>query len=314
MASSSDILSAMDKEQNIISEKMLDVGDSHTLYVQEWGNPNAEVKVIFLHGGPGGQFKDRYKSAFNPKTQHVIFFDQRGGGRSLPYGSIEDNTTSELIADISKIADVFNMDKFILHGSSWGSTLALAYTIAEPERVQALVIGGIFTGSKTESGWIEEGGFKPFFPDVWDAYLDRTPVEHRNNPSKYHFDKVINGTAEERKLSGYAYDCMESGVIQLDDRQVVDDFEEYDPSGIRIEMHYIANGCFLPDRHIMDNAHKIKVPVYIVQGRYDMVCPPHTAYELSSKIPNSRLYWTLSGHKHEHEAENIFRSIFASFS
>jgi len=291
---------------------MLDVGDGHTLFIQEWGNSEASVPIIFLHGGPGSQVKDKHKRPFNPKTHRVIFFDQRGCGKSTPYGSLEHNTTSELIADISKIADTFNAKTFILNGSSWGSTLALAYALAHPERVHALVIGGIFTGSKAEADWIDKGQFKTFFPDVWQAYLDKTPPEHQSNPSKYHFDKAIHGTPKEQKLSGYAYDCLESGVIQLDDRQEPESFEEYDPAGIRIEMQYLTNGCFLSDRNILDNAHKLTMPVHIVQGRYDMVCPPHTAYELHNKLSNSQLYWTLGGHKHEHEAENIFRSIFAS--
>jgi len=304
----------MHTDPYVIHEKMLDVGDGHTLYIQEWGNPEVSVPVIFLHGGPGSHVKDKHKWTFNPKTQRVIFFDQRGCGKSTPYGSLKDNTTDTLIGDISKIADVFNAKTFILHGSSWGSTLALAYALAQPERVRALVIGGIFTGSKAESDWIDKGQFRTFFPDVWQAYLDRTPAEHHSNPSKYHFDKVLHGTTKEQKLSGYAYDCLESGVIHLDDRQEPEDFAEYDPAGIRIEVHYLANGCFLPDRHILNTAHKLHMPVYVVQGRYDMVCPPHTAYELCSKLSNSQLYWTLSGHKHEHESENIFRSIFASLA
>lgn len=304
----------MNKDQYTIREEMLEVGDGHVLYVHEWGNSAVPVPVIFLHGGPGGQVKDKHKGAFDPATQRVIFFDQRGCGKSTPYGSLENNTTRNLIKDISKLADTFNAKTFVLHGSSWGSTLALAYAIAHPQRVRALVIGGVFTGSTAESDWIDKGKFKPFFPDVWQDYLKKTPVEHHDDPSKYHFDKALNGTAEEQKLSGYTYDCLEAGVIQIDDRSHPEDFETYDPGGIRLEIHYLANGCFLPDRHILNNADKLTMPVYIVQGRYDMVCPGHTAYELHGSLPHSTLYWTLSGHKHEHEGENIFRSIFASLS
>jgi proline iminopeptidase len=302
----------MNKDQYVLSEKMLDVGDGHTLYTQEWGSADASTPIIFLHGGPGSQVKDKHKGAFDPKTQRVIFFDQRGCGKSTPYGSLENNTTDKLIADITKIADTFSAKNFVLRGSSWGSTLALAYALAHHERVSALVIGGVFTGSKAESDWTDKGQFKTFFPDIWQAYLDKTPPEYHSDPSKYHFDKVVNGTHEEQKLSGYAYDCLEKGVIQLNGRYEAEVFEQYDPAGIRLEMHYLSNGCFLPDRHILNNAHKLTMPVYIVQGRYDMVCPPHNAYELHAKLNNSKLYWTLSGHKHEHEDENIFRSIFAS--
>lgn len=302
----------MNNDQYVISEKMLDVGDGHTLYIQEWGNPEAAVPVIFLHGGPGSQVRDKYKSTFNPKVQRVLFFDQRGCGKSTPYGSLESNTTDKLIEDISTIADNFNVSTFTIRGSSWGSTLALAYALAHPERVHALVIGGIFTCSETESSWVDSGQFKTFFPDVWQAYLDKTPPEYHDNPSKYHFDKALNGTPEEQKLSGYAYACLESSIIQLDDRAAPESFEEYDPAGIRIEIQYLANGGFMPDRYILDNAHKLTMPVYIVQGRYDMVCPPRTAYELHANLTNSQLYWTLSGHKHEHEDENTLKSIFAS--
>lgn len=302
----------MNKDRYVISEKMLDVGEGHTLYILEWGNAEVPVPIIFLHGGPGSQVKDKHKTAFDPTTQRVIFFDQRGCGNSVPYGSLENNTTDRLIEDITKIADAFGAKTFALHGSSWGSALSLAYALKYPERVTALVIGGIFTGSKAEASWLDKGQFKTFFPDVWQAYLDRTPAEHHTDPSAYHFDKVMHGTVEEQKLSGYAYDCLESGVIKLDDRFEAEAIEDYDPAGIRIEMYYLSNGCFLPDGYILKNAHTLTMPVYIVQGRYDMVCPPYTAYELHAKLQNSKLYWTLSGHKHEHEGENIFRSIFAS--
>ncbi|MGV9001653.1 MAG: alpha/beta fold hydrolase [Candidatus Saccharimonadaceae bacterium] len=292
-------------------EFMFDVGDGHTLYVQDWGNKDAAVPTIFLHGGPGSQVKDRYKAAFNPKTQRVIFYDQRGCGQSSPAGSLENNTTQALIGDISKIADKLSISRFSLHGSSWGSTLSLAYAIAQPERVANLVIGGVFTGSKAETDWLDKGHFKTFYPDVWDAYVKRTPEEYQTNPSEYHFDKIINGTPEEQKLSGYAYACLESGVIQLDDRFTADDFETYDPAGIKIEMYYLSNGCFMPDRYILENTDKLTMPVYIVQGRYDMVCPPTTAYELHNKLANSKLCWTLSGHKVEHEGQNIFKTILS---
>lgn len=234
-----------------------------------------------------------------------------GAGQSTPFGSLENNTTQDLISDISKIADKLNIATFNLHGTSWGSVLALAYAIAHPERVATLVIGGVFTGSKAEADWIDQGHFKSFYPDVWQDYLERTPNEHQADPSAYHFDKVIHGTPEEQELSGYAYDCLESGVIQLDDRFTADDFTEYDPSKIRIEMYYLSNGSFMPDRYILDNADKLTMPVYIVQGRYDMVCPPTTAHELHNKLPNSRIYWTLSGHRVEHEGQNVFKTILA---
>jgi proline iminopeptidase len=202
--------------------------------------------------------------------------------------------------------------QFVLHGTSWGSTLALAYALANPGRVGALVIGGVFTGSKVETDWIDSGMFKTFYPDAWQRYLDATPQEHRVDPSAYHHHQAIHGSAEQQKASAFAYGSMESSVARLDDRFTTDDFALYDPAGSRIEMHYLQNLCFMPDQYLLDNLHRLSIPIHIVQGRYDMVCPPTTAYEVSQKAPHVTLYWTLGGHAVEHESENIFRAIFAS--
>jgi proline iminopeptidase len=264
-----------------------------------------------LHGGPGSGCKDKHKLTFDPHTQRVIFFDQRGSGQSQPTGSLQHNTIQDLIDDITKVADRLKIGQFWLHGNSWGSTLALVYALANPHRVAGMTIGGVFTGSKSEIDWIDKGQFQTVFPDVWEAYLERTPSEHHQNPSAYHFDKVLNGTAKQQKLSGYAYDMLESGVVNLDDRPQPTDFDDYDPSSIRIEMYYLANGCFMEEGYILKNAHKLTMPVFIVQGRYDMVCPPITAYRLHKAIANSQLFWAQSGHALGHEAHNLFRSILA---
>lgn len=290
----------------------LDTGDGHVLYVEDWGNRDAAHPIIFLHGGPGGGIKDKHKRTFDPGVNRVIFFDQRGCGRSTPYGSLDHNTTDDLVDDITRIADRFGLKQFVLHGSSWGSALALIYALRHPERVESLVVGGVFTGSRAEMDWIDQGIFKTFRPDVWQAFLESTPAEYRDNPTKFHFDKAVNGTSKEQLTSVYAYDCLESAVATLDDRFVPEPIEEFDPIPSKIEMHYLLKDCFVPDRYVLDNAASLTMPLYIVQGRYDMVCPPVTAYELSQKAPNAKLYWTIAGHKPEHESENIFRSIFAS--
>lgn len=155
-----------------IQELMLDVGDGHTLYVQDWGSKAAHNPIIVLHGGPGSGSKDSHKRTFDPKISRVIFFDQRGSGNSIPYGSLDQNTTDTLVADISKVADTLQLDTFVLFGNSWGSTLALTYALAHPERVSALVVAGIYTDSKDETSWVDAGEFNRFYPDVWAAYLE----------------------------------------------------------------------------------------------------------------------------------------------
>jgi len=299
----------MTPDEYTIRETFLEVGDGHTLYVHDWGNSAAKTPIIFLHGGPGGSCKDRQKQVFDPTRQRVIFFDQRGSGKSLPYGSLEHNTTDEVVGDISKIADHFGIKKFILHGGSWGSALAFFYGIAHPERVQAMVLNGIWTGSKTENDWVDKGGFRTFYPDAWERYAESVPAAHRTNPSAYHFPRILGEDTEAAKASGFAYEQLEGAAISLDDRTTPEDFETYDPAGIRIEVNYLSNQCFMPDKYVFDNASKLTMPIYMVQGRQDMVCPPVTAYNLHKLLPNSELIWTISGHKAERESWNVMRTL-----
>ena len=304
----------MTPDKYTISEHFLEVGHGHTIYMQEWGNPKATTPIFFLHGGPGSATSDSHKMQFDPEVQRVIFHDQRGAGRSLPYGELEHNTTKELIADIVTLADKLKIDSFILTGGSWGACLALAFALAHPKRVKGLVLNGIFTGSQKEIDWLEEGQFRTFFPEVWERYVEATPLAHRKKPGSFHFDQAFGADPLVAKQSAYTYEQMEGGVLRLDDRQRPGSFEDYDPTGVRIEMHYLKNRCFMPDRHILDNAHKLAMPVHLVQGRYDMVCPPVTAHELQRQAPDCKLYYTISGHMNERESWNISRAILGELS
>lgn len=304
----------MTPDEHTIKEFYLDVGNDHELYVQDWGNPKAKMPIIFLHGGPGVGVKDRYRQPFDPNKQRVIFFDQRGSGKSLPYGELKHNTTNDLVDDIEKLADHLQLKKFVVTGGSWGSTLALAYGLAHPERVEALVLHGIFTGSKAEGEWISNGYFKSFFPDVWATYLKTVPKSHQSDPSAYHFKQAFSDNTDQAKASIFAYGNLEAGVMSLDDRFMPDSFETFDPASLKIEMQYIANNCFMPDRHILKNAHKLTMPVWIVQGRYDAVCSPSIAYELHNKLPDSNLIWTTSNHRPEHETIQVLKAILLQWS
>ncbi len=295
-------------------ELQIDVGDGHELYVHDWGNKDAQTVIFSLHGGPGGASRDKHKNNFDPTTQRVIFHDQRGCGRSIPYGSLDHNTTADLIEDISKIADKLGVQSFILTGSSWGSCLAFAYALAHPERVKSMVLSGIFTGSHTEIDWLDKGRFQTFYPDAWQRYLDATPQAQRSDPSAYHFERILGDDTEATKQSGFAYDSLEGAVAVLDDRFTPDDLEAYDPTGIRLEVYYMANKCFMPNRHIIDNTAKLTMPIWMVQGRYDMVCPPITAYELDQKLPDSHLIWSLSNHASSRETWNVVRTVLLQLS
>lgn len=286
-------------------EFFLDVGDGHQLYVQDWGNAHAKMPIVYLHGGPGNGCDDRDKRGFDPKSQRIIFHDQRGAGKSLPSGSLESNTTQHLVSDIERIVERLKLKKFVLVGGSWGSTLALCYGIAHPERVAGMVINGVFTATKAELVWFWDGGWRQFFPDVWQQYLEDTPPEHRQHPAAYHLKTAFGPDTAAAKRSAYAYEKMELALLKLDDHYKPGDYATYEPKVIRTEMHFDNHSFFLPESYILKHAHKLTMQITLLVGRYDMICPPQAAYELDRALPNSQLVWTINGHLRQHEAKNI---------
>lgn len=300
----------MNSDKFTIQEIFLDVGDGHQLYVQDWGNKKAKIPIIFLHGGPGAGIADKHKQRFIPEKQRIVFFDQRGSGKSLPKGSLEKNTTSESVEDIEKIARALKLEKFIITGGSWGSFLALAYALKFPSRVSSMVLSGIFTARKSEIEYLDGGGFKIFYPDLWHKYGQTVPENHRHNPSAYHYEKIFGKDKEHAKNSAYAYsEFLEGPLLSLDDRYAPDKYEEFDPDPMRVELHYLKNNCFVQEGYIFKNALKLNMPIWLVQGRYDMVCPPITAYELNKKLPNSELIWTMAGHGNDRPNYDVIRTL-----
>lgn len=299
----------MTPDEHTIQELMLEVGDGHTLYVHEWGNKGSQDVIFMLHGGPGGGSSDSYKQLFDPARHRVVFHDQRGAGRSLPYGSLEHNTTQDLVADIDRIADKLGVNRFRLVGRSWGSCLALAYAQSQPGRVSGLILGGVFTGSQREIDWLDKGMFRIFFPDAWETYVSTVPEEHRADPSAYHFERALGDDADAAAESGRAYETLAGSLMSLDDRPRSINPEGYDVASIRTEIHYMQHGCFLQERQIIDAASTLTMPVWLIQGRYDMICPPATAYDLDRLLPDSTLVWTQEGHRTGHETWNLIRTI-----
>lgn len=289
----------------------LKVGHGHELSVIDWGNKDAETPFIFLHGGPGGHIKDHHKENFDPAKHRVIFFNQRGCGESTPYGKLDHNTTEDLIEDITKIADHFNIEQFNLYGYSWGSTLALVYAIANPERVKSLVIGGVYSGQNDFNDMLAR--LKTFYPEMYDNVMQNTPKEHHKDPIKYHQHNILNGTEEEQKKSAHLINNLEYTLMNYD-LPTFEPYEDFDPVPTIIETHYIANDCFLPKNYIINNAHKITASIYIVQGRSDFICPPDYAYQLAQKLPHVQIFWADSNHHSKRELHSIFRTICALIS
>jgi proline iminopeptidase len=293
-------------------ELMLEVGGGHTLYVHDWGNVGAKMPIVHLHGGPGTGNSDRYKLRFDPTVHRVIFHDQRGTGRSLPYGSLQHNTTDELVEDIHKVAKTLKLEKFILTGGSWGSTLALMYALKYPSHVSKLIINGIFTSSKSEIDWVDQGYFRIFYPELWQEFVASTPKAHQKDPVSYHAKNILGKDEAKAKLSAMQYGKLEGSLMSLDERaQLPSDPATYDIVPMKIETYYLQNKCFLPEeRYILSNAHRLTMPTWIVQGRFDMVCPPVTAHELHQRIDDSRLIWTMSGHGNDRSTYDVMRTLY----
>lgn len=266
----------LSKDEHTIAEHQIKTTDGqHELYVQEWGNPEG-TPILFLHGGPGAGCRDKHKDVFSPKKHRVILFDQRGCGRSTPYGSLKENNTQKLIEDIELIRGKLKIDKWHLHGTSWGSTLSLIYAIAHPENIASMIIGGIWLGSKEEADWLTGGQWQTFYPDAYERFRQMSK--------------------DSKDIDFFAYSSAFIQFYRLDDRYYPLDKEKYDDKPLQIEFHYLENNMFLPKDYILDNAHKLTMPVNIVQGRYDVVTPPKYAYELHQALPESELHWTIAGH------------------
>lgn len=295
----------MNPDQYTNQEFFLDVGDGHQIYAQDWGNADTELPILFLHGGPGNGVFDKDKDKFDPLVHRVIFHDQRGAGKSLPKGVLKNNTSQHLVEDIEKLAIRLKLDKFIIVGGSWGSTLSLLYGIAHPERVAGMVIDGVYTSTQAENDWLEKGGWAEFFPEIWEKYSSTVPQEYRDNPSRYHFEQALGEDPEMAKKSSYDYMSMEIALLKLDQIYKPEPYDKFEPENGRIEIHYLANKCFIDEGFIMANSSKLTMPIYIIHGRYDMVCPPKHAYNLSKAIPNGKLIYTINGHLKQHEAKNI---------
>jgi len=292
-------------DQYTIQEFYLEVSHHHKLCVQEWGSKDQEIAIINIHGGPGGGTSNNAKNKFDPKIERVIFFDQRGSGNSLPKGKLEHNNTDELVEDIKAILDKLKLKSVILIGGSWGSTLALCYAIKYPETVKGMVLDGVFTATKEESAWSNKGGWKTFFPELWQNSIKDVPSQYKDNPGEYYAEKSNSKDKIEAKKAIYEYSSAETALVKLDPLSPSQDFENFDETSGAIELHYLRHDWFLKNNYIHKNTDKLKMPITIIQGQYDMVCPPIFAYKLDQTLPNSELIWTLNGHIKEHEAFNI---------
>lgn len=262
---------------------MMDVGDGHKVYVEQSGNPDG-VPVIVLHGGPGGGCSPAMRRYFDPKVYRIVLFDQRGCGRSKPHASVEANTTWHLVADIEKIRNSFGIDRWIVFGGSWGATLALIYAQAHPDRVRQLVLRGVFMMTQAELDWFYGGGAGQFWPETWERFQELIPEDERGDMISAYHKRLFADDSATQTIYAKAWSAWENAVATVHSSGIGGDSPaEYARAFARLENHYFTNAGFLDyDGQIMDQMAKIAhIPGVIVQGRYDMICPPRTAYRLA---------------------------------
>src|SRR3990167_1564683 len=295
----------MNRDEFTIAEHHFKTTDGlHTLYVHEWGNPHGKP-ILYVHGYPGDGCKEKNKLFFDPKKFRVIFLDQRGAGKSVPSGSIDNNTMQYLLEDIEMVRTKLKIDKWAITGESWGSTLSLCYAIKHPDRVSRLIIGAIWLGTDSEFDWLFGGGWRDFFPDLWEQLLQNTPKRYHQNPGQYHLNNVFDPKSKTSNKSLFELSNVEFSLVHMDEKKVPLNIDEFDVNGMKVEMHYLKNSCFIDNDHIIANADKLTMPINIIQGRYDMVCTPKNAYKLHQSLPNSTLTWTLDGHASSRASSDV---------
>jgi len=264
----------------------------HKLHVEECGNP-AGIPVVFLHGGPGSGCEPYHRRFFNPDKYRIILFDQRGCGRSTPHAELQGNTTQALVADIELIREKLGIEKWVVFGGSWGTTLGLVYAETHPERILGLILRGIFLCRPSEIHWFYQQGASRIFPDYWQDYLKPIPPAEHDDLLHAYYRHLTSDNEIERMAAAKAWSLWEGRCATLQPSEaVVDHFDNpfVALSLARIECHYFVNNSFLEDNQILRDAHKLRdIPGMIVHGRYDMVCPVENAWDLHQVWPQAEL-------------------------
>ncbi|HEX7313174.1 MAG TPA: prolyl aminopeptidase [Pyrinomonadaceae bacterium] len=269
----------------------LQVSPVHNIYYEQCGNPDGQP-VVFLHGGPGGGIVPDYRRYFDPASYRVVLFDQRGSGQSTPHAELEGNTTWDLVEDIEKLRAHLGVDTWHVFGGSWGSTLALAYAETHPERARSLVLRGIFLCRPKEIRWFYQEGASWLFPDVWEAYEKVIPEDERGDFMGAYYKRLTSENEATRVEAARAWSVWEGSTSKLFfDPASIEKFADpqFALAFARIECHYFMNNAFFPtDNYLIENVGRIRhIPAVIVQGRYDVVCPILSAWELHRAWPEA---------------------------
>ncbi|WP_373235602.1 prolyl aminopeptidase [Cohaesibacter celericrescens] len=272
---------------------MLDVGDGHQIYWQRAGTKGAKP-VVFLHGGPGGGLYETHRQLFNPDLYDILLFDQRGCGLSTPHAELNANTTWHLVADIERLRILMGVDKWMVFGGSWGSTLALAYAQTHPDKVSELVLRGVYMLTKAEMDWYYKFGVNQMFPEKWDRFVAPIPQIERDDLLSAYYKRLTGDDPVIQLEAAKAWSLWEGETITLlPDAHNSDQFVEdrFAIAFARIETHFFKHAGWLEEGQLLRDAGKLKgIPGAIVHGRYDMPCPMHSAYQLHKAWPDAEFY------------------------
>ncbi len=274
-------------------QNTLVVSPIHTLYYEEAGNPDGKP-VVFLHGGPGGGIVPMYRQFFDPARWRIVLFDQRGCGQSTPHAELTDNTTWDLVADIEKLRSHLGIEHWTVFGGSWGSTLALTYAQTHPTQCDGLILRGIFMLRPKEIEWFYQSGASYIFPDAWEGYLAPIPDNERHEMVAAYYRRLTSPDISLRQTAAKAWSVWEASTSKLtQEADLVERFGEdnFAEAFARIECHYFVNGGFFhTPNQLLENIDAIRhLPTVIVQGRYDVVCPMTSAWDLHRAWPEATL-------------------------
>ncbi len=269
----------------------LKVSALHEIYIEESGNPEGRP-AVFVHGGPGGGTEAWQRQFFDPAKYRIVLFDQRGCGKSTPFAELSENTTWDLVADMERIRVLLGIEQWLVFGGSWGSTLGLAYAQSHPGRVQALVLRGIFLLRQAEIDWFYQAGTSWIFPDQWEAYRDAIPEAERGDFVAAYYRRLTSSDAGVRAAAAKAWSTWEGATSKLlinSDMIARYGNDQFADAFARIECHYFTHrGWFSRDDQLLADVHKIRhLPAVIVQGRYDVVCPMKSAWDLHRAWPEA---------------------------
>ncbi len=288
--------------------------DTHTLYLEECGNPDG-IPVVFLHGGPGAGCEPFHRRFFDPQMFRIVLFDQRGCGRSAPHAELKGNNTQALVADIELIRQRLGIDQWLVFGGSWGSTLALVYAQTYPGRVLGLILRGIFLCRPRDIYWFYQDGASQLFPDYWQQFLAPIPQEERGDLVSAYYRRLTGSDEIARMAAAKAWSIWEGKTATLKPKpDVLEHFSTTHTalSLARIECHYFHNNSFLADNQILNNVEQLcEIPGVIVHGRYDVVCPVEQAWLLHQAWPQSELQ-IIPGAGHSATEPGIVKALVQS--